>query len=254
MQLIDVNVWLDYPLPGYEAEGGPAAERLRQLAAMGIIECWAGSFAALFAPDPEPANRELIATCAGWQRPRVRPAVTVNPTLPELDRRFADLARAGVRIVRLYPPAHGYDLADEPFWQAVTLAAKQRMVVQVVCSVEDRRTQPPSVNWPLVDPTPLKAAAARLAAPVVLLNCPARRYGDLLPGVRNVFVDTAMQEGAGVLARLIEQIGATRLLFGSYSPVFYTASNLLKLIESPLPERHLRAIAYHNARRLLQSQ
>ncbi len=252
MTLIDVNVWIDYPLAAYEADAGDAMQRLHALAAAGVTECWAGSFASLFALDPDGSNEALIRACAHVDRLRVRPAPTVNPTLPDAERQFVRLARAGVRVVRVYPPAHGYTLTDSAFQQCVRLAATHRMVVQVVCSIEDPRTQPPSVRWPVLQPAVPREWLEQLAGPVVFLNCAARRHTRLFGHSELLYVDTAMQEGAGVLDILVQTPGASHLLFGSYTPVFYTASNLLKLSEAELTREQLHAICCGNARRLVQ--
>jgi len=60
-----------------------------------------------------------------------------------------------------------------------------------------------------------------------------------------------MLEGVGGVANLLAQVPPGRVLFGSYTPVFYFESALLKLQESPLSDEQLGVIRGENARRLL---
>jgi predicted TIM-barrel fold metal-dependent hydrolase len=60
-----------------------------------------------------------------------------------------------------------------------------------------------------------------------------------------------MLEGVGGVANLLAKTPLSRVLFGSYAPLFYFESALLKLQESPLSDEQLGAIRCENARRLL---
>ena len=246
--LIDTNAWVDYPLDSYSFDGGDPRERLRALATLGIHECWVGSFAALFADDPTPANDALLTACRRVSRPRCLPAPTVNPLLPSFPAELARYAASGVRVIRIYPPAHGYRINEPAFDRLVHEAARRGILVQVVCSIEDPRTQPPTVRWPALEE---ELTALPGTTSILLLNVPGRQLLRRLAAAKRVSVDIAMPEGTGVVERLIAELGRERVLFGTYTPVFYSASSVLKLIEAALPEDTLRCVASRNARRLL---
>jgi hypothetical protein len=89
---------------------------------------------------------------------------------------------------------------------------------------------------------------------LVLLNGLGKLNGQALTTLMTageVFVEIAMLEGVGGLANLLGQAPPNRILFGSYAPLFYFESALLKLKESPLAQDELAAIRHGNARRLL---
>ena len=125
-----------------------------------------------------------------------------------------------------------------------------------------------------VDTAPLASLIQRIPGlRLVLLNALGKLRGqpllDLL-AAGEVFVEISMLEGVGGIANLLALLGndadvapeaardsigraqapADRVLFGSYAPLFYFESSLLKLKESPLTQEQLRAIRNGNARRL----
>jgi|YNPNPStandDraft_1061719.scaffolds.fasta_scaffold02171_15 hypothetical protein len=59
------------------------------------------------------------------------------------------------------------------------------------------------------------------------------------------------KDTAGVNARLAGLLGMERIVFGSYSPMFYVESALLKLRESALTAAECDLVCSANARRLL---
>jgi hypothetical protein len=89
---------------------------------------------------------------------------------------------------------------------------------------------------------------------LVLLNALGKLRGkplnDLI-AAGDVYVEISMLEGVGGVGNLLAQVPGNRVLFGSYAPLFYFESSLLKLKESPLTHERLRAIRSENARRLV---
>jgi len=246
--VIDVNCWCDTPQGGQSlADLERTAE---ECARWRVRECWVGSFDALFDLDPVAVCVRTIARRCNVFPGRIRLFGTVNPTLGGIRDQLEELHRAGFQGIRLYPPAHGYDLADPRFRRLQAFAEKMELVLQLVCRIEDPRTQHPPGKWPELDLASL--ANIRLARPLVLLNCPLTRLPDPVRANRLVFVDTAWLEGLGPLDRAVEALGTyERLLFGSYWPVFPLASAALKLRETTLAPEAVRCVAAENARRLV---
>lgn len=254
--MIDVNVslsrWPFRRLPLDEPDALAAA--LRRL---GVTQAWAGSFDGLLHRDVAAVNRRLADDCRAHGAGLFVPFGTVNPTLPDWSE---DVRRCheGHRMpgIRLHPNYHGYALDDPRLAALLDEAARRSLLVQVVASMEDVRTQHPLVPVPPVDLAPLAAlVAARPALRVVVLNATLR------PGVEplkswsatgRIWFDTAMIEGVAAIERVVAAVGSGRLLVGSHAPFFCADAAPLKLQESRLDAADRDPITTGNARSMLR--
>ena len=112
---------------------------------------------------------------AGRSTGRLVPFGTVNPTLPDWEedlRRCQETHR--FRGIRLCPSFHGYPLTDPSFERLLTLAARRGLVVQIVVTMEDERTQHPVLRVPAVDLKPSRGG-------------PPIRWADLRLVILNAF-------------------------------------------------------------------
>jgi predicted TIM-barrel fold metal-dependent hydrolase len=222
----------------------------------GVVQAWAGSLDGVFHKDLRAVNARLAQECRAQGRGLLVPFGTVNPKLPDWEE---DLRRCheehGMPGIRLHPNYHGYTLDDPAFVRLLRLAAQRGMIVQLVAWMEDQRVQHPLVPVPEVDLAPLAGLLGDLPdLRIVLLGAvhvPVRRHLQPLIDCRQVFFDLARLEQIEGLARLLERVPAERILFGSFSPIFYFESALLKLRESVLSRSQTSKILEENARRLL---
>lgn len=252
--IVDSNVWLSHwairRLPHDDIES--LATMLRR---HGVVEAWAGSFDGLLHRDIAAVNGRLANECRKAGADLFVPFGAVNPKLPDWQE---DLRRCHEEHrmpgIRLTPGYHGYPL-DEP--EALALlaeAAKRRLIVQLLVSLEDQRTQHPLLRAAPVDVTPLIEFVRRTPGlRLVLLGAPGVLKPDLmerLASAGQVYFEIATLEGIGGAEKLIERVTLDRVLFGSASPLFYFDSARLKLQESELAGEHLNRICNANARRL----
>lgn len=255
--LIDTNVTLG-AWPIRRGQSTTAAELVTRLRRHGVTSAWAAHFDAVLHTDLAGANARLAAACAADGGGLLQPFGTVNPTLPDWEedvRRCHEVHR--MPGLRLFPGYHGYALDDPRFGQLLDLASRRRLVVQIALTLEDDRSQNPSLTSAPVNVAPLADLLPRLpGARVQLLNATSR---VLAPGNplqlrltrAGVALETATLEGVEGLAALLARDPAARVAFGSHTPYFYFESALLKLQESALPAPALAAVRSGHAHALL---
>ena len=253
--LIDVNTYLSR-WPVRRVRGDDTAELVSMLRRHGVVQAWAGSFDGLLHRDLGGVNARLADECRRYGDGLLVPFGSIHPKLPGWEddlRRCAE--EHGMPGIRLHPNYHGYQLDDPDFAKLLWLAAQRGLLVQIALIMEDERMMHPLLR---VEPTSVQALPGLLRQTpglrIVLLNSQRVLRGPALANLLTageVFAETAMLEGVGGIADLLERVPLDRLLFGSYAPLFYFESALLKLQESPLTPEQLQAIRCGNAKRLL---
>jgi predicted TIM-barrel fold metal-dependent hydrolase len=221
-----------------------------------VVQAWAGSFDGILHKDIGGVNARLAADCDTHGKGFLAPFGSINPKLPDWQedvRRCAkDYRMPGIR---LHPNYHGYELKDPVFAELLELAVTNGLIVQLVVSMEDIRTQHPLMRVPPVDVSTLAPVVKNQpSARLMILNWwPALRAERLRPlaDAGEIYFDIAMLEGIEGVARLVEQLPPERVLFGSNFPLFYFEAALLKVQESGLPEAGKAMLFEGNARRML---
>jgi predicted TIM-barrel fold metal-dependent hydrolase len=252
--LIDTNVSLSrWPFRRCPLDDTPSL--VAKLREHGVTQAWAGTFDALLHKDLAAANARLADECRRHGRGLLVPIGAANPALPDWE---SDLRRCVEQHkmpgVRLLPNYHGYTLGDERFARLLALAAELKLLVQIALVQEDDRTQLPLAKAAPTDLAPLPALLKQFpTARVQLLNAFRTLRGkpvlDLAAlGAR---FEIATLEGVEGVGKMLQQLPADRLCFGSHAPFYYFESAKLKLQESILSESQLAAVASANARQLL---
>ncbi len=254
--IIDSNVWFGR-WPFRRLPSDEPADLLRRLQGAGVRRAWAGSFDGLFHRDIGAVNERLAADCrVVGDGNCCLPFGTVNPKLPDWQD---DLRRCrevhNMPGIRLAPAYHGYPLDDPSFASLMGQAAEQRLIVELLISLEDQRTQPTRGRVPQLDVAPLVDLVKQVAGlQLVLLgafHASKRDMIERLVTAGEVYFEIATLEGMGGLSRLIDWVSVDRILFGSAAPFFYIDSAVLKLQESELAGRQLEQICFANAERLI---
>jgi len=252
---VDTNVTVG-PWPFRHLPAAEAAALMRALAKHGVTEAWVASFDGLLHKDLAGVNARLADTCRQQHEVRLIPFGSVNPRWPDWED---DLRRCHEEHrmpgIRLHPNYHGYKLTDPLFTRLLALTSERKQIVQLVVQMEDVRTQHPLMVVPPVDLKPLAGIVAKTPGlRLQVLNAAIDVSGEVfVPLARSgqVYFDFAMHEGVRGLARLRDQVGPERVLFGSHFPLFHWQSAALKIRETGLSDADANAIMTTNARALL---
>lgn len=250
VKLTDCHVYLgSHPFRRLAAENTRAF--IQSLTRRGVTEAWAGAFEGLLRRDVAGVNSELARAC---QNTMLRPCGTINLSVPDWRDDVKRCAEDhGMRVIRLHPNYHGYDLKTPAFPELLALAARHQMIVQLVTQMEDERTQHPQVRVEPVDLAPLSKIMHEVPeARVMLLNANAAMVLRHLQNCPNTWLDFAMIEGVGGVGNLLKSWQTDRLVFGSFAPVFYWESAQLKMQESGLDVGQMQDIQWQNASALVK--
>jgi predicted TIM-barrel fold metal-dependent hydrolase len=257
--LIDTNVSLSQWPIRHSWAPTPAA-LVQRLKRHGVTSAWTGTFDGVLHTDMSGANARLAETCRRDGAGILVPMGTVNPSFPDWEddvRRCHEVH--GMRGLRLYPNYHGYALDDPRFTRLLAVATQRRLIVQIMLSIEDDRSQNPMLTALPVQAGPLVEILPKISgARVMLLNGGSRVLGgnvSLLHGLvsAGVTFEIATLEGVAGIENLLKRAPGVRTTFGSHSPYFYFESALLKLQESALSPADLEAVRSGNAGNLLLS-
>lgn len=258
LPVIDTNVYLSQ-WPFRRLPHQTAARLTEHLKKHHVVQAWAGSFDGLLHRNVAAANAWLTAQCREAGNDFWVPIGTVNPKLADWRE---DLRRCHEQHqmpgIRLHPNYHGYALSDPVCRELLQQADQRKLIVQVVPWMEDKRHQHPLMPVPEVDLMPLAEIAAELPdLQLMVLNGFRTAGGRELSELAkqdSIHFDFALVDVIDGLANLLEKVPSERVLFGSYSPMFYFESARLKPEESALEPAVTRALLADNAQRLLAAR
>lgn len=195
-------------------------------------------------------NEETLAAAKQFAD-RLVPMATISPFLrgdaDELNR----LIDAGFKGVRLFPTFHSYRL-DSDFIDAICNAAGERGVPVMlqtrlmmnwrfkpiaIENIGELTQRHPDTNFVLSGPNYLVEFQAAVH---VMKRCP------------NVWFEISCLQGFGAIRRLVAEVGAERVLFGTGALLNYPACNVKKLDHAEITATEREMIAGANALKLLR--
>jgi uncharacterized protein len=250
--LFDATTWVGrWPfafLPEYDGAGLRRALEREQ-----IGRALVSPLGAVFAPEPSPANRELLITTR--RQPGLIPVPVINPVLPnwqeELDRVAQD---ERVRAVRWLPSYHDYTLSGRAVDSCLEELTRRRLRLVVTARLIDERHEYFALRIKGVPAAKLGAWLARHAdLPVLVTGLYYREILTLAPSHPHLLADLSLAEWDRTAERLIETVPARQLVFGSHSPFLVPAAGVAKVRTARLPLRDRNALAHGNLNRFLSS-
>ncbi|MAE64724.1 MAG: hypothetical protein CMJ18_10700 [Phycisphaeraceae bacterium] len=184
---------------------------------------------------------------------RLVPVACLSPMNGGDGSALRELVAEGFAALRLYPAlAQGYTLAS-PFADDLLSTAGELKIPVIV------PTRPMMhFRFPPLAIEQVAALAGRHPETNVVLSGP-NYLGEFTAAVEalqrygNMTIEISCMQGFGDVTRMVEAVGADRVLFGTGLPLHYPACGIAKLDHSKLAAAPLQAVATGNAVRLLRS-
>jgi len=252
LDIIDANVslfhWPFRRLPLDDT--GKLIARMREL---GVSKILAGSFEGLLHRDLGLVNQRLFEECKKHRE--LIPIGTVNPEMTGWEKILSQCAREfDMPGLRIFPNYHGYSLGSGSVKEFLTQAESMGLFVQIASAMEDVRMQNPSLKVPDVDLEPLADVLKNTPdLPIQIMNWKPRGAAfEALRKLPQVRFDLARVDGTDGVAKLVESVGAERVLFSSHVPFLIPEAALIRTVhESGVSRSNLDLIVQKNAEALL---
>lgn len=199
--------------------------------------------------DWRQGNEETLAVAAK-SGGRLVPMATVSPFLSGNGDELHRALDAGARGVRLFPAFHSYRL-DSDFIDDVCKAASDRDVPVMIPTrlMMNWRFQPLAIDnlLPLVERHP--KCTFILSGPNYLIEFQA--LVRLMKRCANAMYEISCLQGFDAVRKLVGEVGAARVFFGTGAVLNYPACNVAKLDHAALSDAQRADIAAANALRVL---
>ena len=252
MKFFDANTWIGR-WPFAFIEDHSARSLAAHLRAHGIGRALVSPLDAVFAPEPGPANRQLLRTTVGVAP--LEPVPVINPALANWREELARVADdRRVRAVRLLPRYHNYRLNTPAVRELMGELRQRKLRAIVQVRLIDERHEYHAMN---LKPVPSAEIGAFLTAHVrdtVLASGLLR--AEVLPLAakhRNLLADLSFAEWHDTIPHLLAKVRAEQLVFASHTPFLVTSAAVDKLTHAETTAARRTAIASGNLARFLKS-
>lgn len=250
MKYLDANTWTGRWPFAFIEEHSP-----RSLAAHlrdhGISRALVSPLDAVFAPEPGPANYQLLRTTEGVSG--LLPVPVINPALANWREEVAECAAdPRVRAVRILPRYHNYRLTARAVPELAGELRRRRLRLIVQVRLIDERHEFHAMNLKPVPVAELQAFL-RLVPRVPLLASGLLRSEILavLPKNPSLLADLSFAEWHDTIPHLLARVPARQLVFASHTPFLVTAAARAKLDTADTGAAKCRQIAAGNLERWL---
>lgn len=148
--------------------------------------------------------------------------------------------------VKLHPHSENFDPRDPHFSPIFSLLAKARIPVLIHTT---------KTNNPLTDPVRIANLCQEHPDLILILGHFASKQPELqslLSTFPNLYVETSLSATPFSIQKIVNTIGANKILYGSDYPFSYHQIELPKIYLSKIPQEAKRKILYENAAKLFK--
>ena len=250
MKYFDANTWSGRWPFAFIEEHAPRS-LAAHLRAHGIGRALVSPLDAVFAPEPGPANYQLLRTTEGVAG--LVPVPVINPALANWREELAAVASdPRVCVVRLLPAYHNYRLGARVVGELAAEIARRRLRLIVSVRLIDERHEFHAMN---LKPVPMAELRAFLQKnprlPVLASGLLRSEVLPLLPQHPRLLADLSYAEWHDTIPHLLAKVSPRQLVFASHTPFLVTAAARAKLDTSGVAAAKLKQIAAGNLERWL---
>jgi predicted TIM-barrel fold metal-dependent hydrolase len=251
MNTFDANTWIGrWPFAFCDAH--TARSLKTHLAKHGIAHALVSPFDAVFAPEPGPANRMLLATTRGVKG--LEPVPVINPALANWFDEVAICASdERVRAVKVLPNYHNFSLSADCVDELIEELQVRGLKLIVQMQLVDQRHEYHAMNLKPVPTDELAALLKRHRGFSVMASGLMRP--DLLklaPRFSNLVCDLTFAEWHDTMEHLLAKVSVKQLVFASHTPMLITAAACAKVEASQLSKTQQAAVAAGNLEKFLR--
>ena len=249
MQFFDANCFLGQPPSPVLRSFNTAAELLEEMDDIGIeraVVC----HAAAQMPGSD-GNRRLMNEVRN--RKRLLPCWIVHPQFfngrREISECLSEFRGEGIRMVRLQPgPLNRYSLHPWAFGEFFDglASADIALYVEILVRHGFDHSGIPEHEWPILHEMAGRHPALNIILFGKKLSVSKAQLFGLMRARKNVCVDTSAFQTWRATEILCENIGADRLVFGSYMPHFDAAQFVTQVQYAAISEEDRKKIASGN--------
>jgi len=211
-----------------------------------------------FYQNAQEANEEVHAEIAKHSD-RLMLVAAINPIYPgwesDLTRSHRELSAYGIRI---FPSYHSYDPLTDEASGMVQKAGELNLPVFIQVRLWDERQHPPVCMVPAVPVS--KIAELANAHPKTRFIMSMGRYGEIASALKqnkagNLYADVAGVQGpTNCMKKLVADVGASRLLFGTEMMLQYALPARYKVDYSGISDQDRRRLYAQNITLLLPGE
>ena len=251
MKYFDANTWIGR-WPFAFLEDHDPRSLAAHLRAQGIGRALVSPVDAVFAPEPGPANHQLLQTTR--EITALAPVPVINPALANWREELAVVAAdRRVKAIRLLPRYHNYRLNLAAVQELVAETTRRRLQLIVQVRLIDERHEFHAMN---LKPVPTAELAAFLQAnsrvPVLASGLLRAEILPLAPSHPNLLADLSFAEWHDTIPHLLAKVAVKQLAFASHTPFLVTSAAREKLDRSETTAATRTAIAAGNLERFLK--
>ncbi|HBE01729.1 MAG TPA: hypothetical protein DC049_04555 [Spirochaetia bacterium] len=238
--LTDTNVWIG-SWPFAKTGISDISHLSAHLEKEGIDRAWVAPLDAIFYSDCGIGNDTWLPEIC--RHKQLRPVAVINPSMQNWQDTIIKAENEwGVRIIKLVPGYHLYNLASENIFACVEYAIKENILISIQIRMEDERRHHPLMKVPSCSIDDIRRLVRRY--PETLFHIASAYFSEavLLKDLNNIILEISGIEHLDTVNTIGKYLPYNRLCFGSHTPLYYTRSAILKIQKSTCSAEDLEIV------------